>query len=145
MTDKTSILKRIADLKSQGMSYQAIADQLRSEGLADFSPATIRRYLKEVQSEQTSVASPSADIQEVPIDTIENVRDTDIKVQDEKNLEALSNPEKIVKRQGITYSEMYRREHNHRREVNWLTMGYLFIAALLIISVILIVLIIFLK
>ncbi|MEM3907465.1 MAG: hypothetical protein QXZ17_11495 [Nitrososphaerota archaeon] len=138
-------MKRIADLKSQGMSYQGIADQLRSEGLADFSSATIRRYLKEAQSEQSSIPSPSTDVQEILTETIENVRDTDIKTPDKKNTDTLSNPEKIVKRQGITYSEMYRREHNHRREVNWLMMGYLFIAALLIITGILIVLIIFLK
>ncbi|MEM4055933.1 MAG: hypothetical protein QW578_02695 [Thermoplasmatales archaeon] len=145
MTDKAKIQRRIADLKSQGMSYQGIANQLRSEGLADLFPATIRRYVKEVQNEQTSVTSPSADIQEVPIDKIENVRDTDIKVPDKKNLEALSNPEKFKERQDITYSETHRRDRNHRREVNWLTMGYLFNAALLIITGILIVLIIFLK
>ncbi|MEM4115134.1 MAG: hypothetical protein QXP59_03910 [Saccharolobus sp.] len=144
MTDKATIMKKILVLKNAGLGYGTISHKLREQGI-DLSPSTIRRYLKEVQSEQTSVASPSADIQEVPIDTIKNVRDTDIKVQDEKNLEALSNPEKIVKRQGITYSEMYRRDCNHRREVNWLTFGYLFIAALLIITVILIVLIIFLK
>ncbi|MEM4091043.1 MAG: hypothetical protein QXQ46_09975 [Thermoplasmatales archaeon] len=109
MIDKAKIQRRIAVLKSQGMGYQAIADQLRAEGLGDFSPSTIRRYLKEAQSEQSLITSLSTDIQETTTETIENVRDTDIRAPDEKNLETLSNPEKIVKRQGITYSEMYRR------------------------------------
>ncbi|MEM3846086.1 MAG: hypothetical protein QXU98_10340 [Candidatus Parvarchaeota archaeon] len=137
MADKAVILKEILVLRNAGLGYGAISHKLREQGI-DLSPSTIRRYLKEAQSEQTSVASPSADIQEVPIDTIKNVRDTDIKVQDEKNLEALSNPEKIVKRQAIVQSWT----DDYKRDINWediflAILSLVFLAVMVIIGVVL--------
>ncbi|MEM3908029.1 MAG: hypothetical protein QXZ17_14425 [Nitrososphaerota archaeon] len=94
MTDKT-VLKRIVDLRSQGLGYQGIADQLRSEGLGDFSVSTIRRYLKEVQGEQSSITLPSTNIQEAPIETAGSVRPAN-KVPESNNNEALSKLEKMI-------------------------------------------------
>ncbi|MEM4067974.1 MAG: hypothetical protein QXV17_14060 [Candidatus Micrarchaeaceae archaeon] len=96
MTDKTSILKRIADLKSQGMSYQAIADRLRAEGLGDFSPSTIRRYLREIQGEQSSITLPSTNIQETPIETTESVRPANTETSESNNNKTPSRLERMI-------------------------------------------------
>ncbi|MEM3846649.1 MAG: hypothetical protein QXU98_13220 [Candidatus Parvarchaeota archaeon] len=93
MIDKT-VLKRIIDLRNQGMSYQAIVNQLRSEGLADLSPATIRRYLKEIQGEQSSITLPSTNIQEASIETTESVRPAN-KAPESNNNEVLSKLKKL--------------------------------------------------
>ncbi|MEM4056502.1 MAG: hypothetical protein QW578_05640 [Thermoplasmatales archaeon] len=100
MTDKTTLLKRISNLRYQGLGYQRIADQLRAEGLVDFCLSTIRRLLKEAQNEHSSISSPSTNIQQTSTETIENVKDTDIKPQEEKNIKTMPNREKIKERQG---------------------------------------------
>ncbi|MEM3844851.1 MAG: hypothetical protein QXU98_04025 [Candidatus Parvarchaeota archaeon] len=95
MIDKAKIQRKIAVLKSQGMGYQAIADQLRSEGLGDFSPSTIRRYLREIQGEQSSIALPSTNIQEAPVETIENAMSAN-KAPASNNNEVLSRLEEMI-------------------------------------------------
>ncbi|MEM3846407.1 MAG: hypothetical protein QXU98_11990 [Candidatus Parvarchaeota archaeon] len=96
MTDKTSILKRIVDLRSQRMGYRAIADQLRAEGLGDFSPSTIRRYLREIQGEQSSITLPSTNIQETPIETTESVRPANTETSESNNNKTPSRLERMI-------------------------------------------------
>ncbi|MEM3845789.1 MAG: hypothetical protein QXU98_08810 [Candidatus Parvarchaeota archaeon] len=135
MTDKT-VLKRIADLKSQGMSYQGIANQLRSEGLGDFSPSTIRRYLKEAQSEQSLITSPSTS-QGTSTETPENAMFAN-KVLEDKNNEGLSNLEKFKERQATIQSRVddYRKDPNW--EDIWLSiLSLVFLAVMVIIGVVL--------
>ncbi|MEM3846037.1 MAG: helix-turn-helix domain-containing protein [Candidatus Parvarchaeota archaeon] len=136
MTDKTSILKRIADLKNQGMSYQAIADRLRAEGLGDFSPSTIRRYLKEVQGEQSLITSPSTS-QGTSTETPENAMFAN-KVLEDKNNEGLSNPEKFKERQGIV--QLW--TDDYKRDINWedillAILSLVFLAVMVIVGIVL--------
>ncbi|MEM4090889.1 MAG: hypothetical protein QXQ46_09160, partial [Thermoplasmatales archaeon] len=119
-----------------GMSYQGIANQLRSEGLGDFSPSTIRRYLKEAQSEQSLITSPSTS-QGTSTETPENAMFAN-KVLEDKNNEGLSNLEKFKERQATIQSRVddYRKDPNW--EDIWLSiLSLVFLAVMVIIGVVL--------
>ncbi|MEM4067642.1 MAG: helix-turn-helix domain-containing protein [Candidatus Micrarchaeaceae archaeon] len=96
MIDKTKIQGRIADLKNQGMSYQGIADRLRAEGLGDFSPSTIRRYLREIQGEQSSSTSPSTNVQKAPIGTPESIGPANAETSESNNNKTPSRLEEMI-------------------------------------------------
>ncbi|MEM3846469.1 MAG: hypothetical protein QXU98_12305 [Candidatus Parvarchaeota archaeon] len=63
MTDKATIIKEIHSLRDKGLGYEAIANRLREQGIADLSPSTVRRYLKEAQIEPSSISAISQDRQ----------------------------------------------------------------------------------
>ncbi|MEM3191409.1 MAG: helix-turn-helix domain-containing protein [Candidatus Parvarchaeota archaeon] len=94
MADKATILKEILALRNAGLGYGAIADRLRERGIADLSPSTVKRYLQEVQDEQSSIPSPSIN-QETSTETPENVRPANVKAPESNNNEVLSKLKKL--------------------------------------------------
>ncbi|MEM3192360.1 MAG: helix-turn-helix domain-containing protein [Candidatus Parvarchaeota archaeon] len=130
MTDKATIIKEILALRNKGFGYEAIANRLREQGIADLSPSTVRRYLKEAQLEPSSISAISQDrqatldeedkeddedsvksndssinSQDAPVKDIKTIEGEGIEPPGKKNTDTLSNPDKIKERQATIFNQ----------------------------------------
>ncbi|MEM0134839.1 MAG: helix-turn-helix domain-containing protein [Thermoplasmatales archaeon] len=160
MTDKATIMKEILALRNKGFGYEAIANRLREQGIADLSPSTVRRYLKEAQIEPSSISAISQDrqatldeeddedsvksndspinSQDAPVKNIKTIEGEGIESPGKKNTDTLSNPEKFKERQGIVQSWT----DDYKRDINWedillAILSLVFLAVMVIIGVVL--------
>ncbi|MEM0135154.1 MAG: hypothetical protein QXU18_08020 [Thermoplasmatales archaeon] len=128
--DRATVLKEILTLRNAGLGYKQIARRLRDEGI-DLSPMTVRNYLREIQDKPPSVSAPAIDVQDVPVKNIEDTEGNDVESPGEKNIETLSNPEKITEKQDTIQSS---KEHQRKmkRETVWLILSIIFFVSMMV-------------